>query len=196
MIKKILEDGKQFHIQQKETYTFDDVKSITEQYKAFVIKEAEKPISDKMTSLEESFKTASSEKEEFANSIKELKTKNEEDSKLIESLNSELKPFKELKVNEKANEYLKGLVAEGAEIDAFKAIEDKVKEITFEKDEDKSEKLQPILTELFESKPYFKKQKVATSDEQEAFVEKKGSDKSEGNTEKEYTGKNNITRRI
>ncbi len=189
MIKKILEEGKQFHIQQKETYTFDDVKNTIEQYKGFIIKEGENLINDKFTSLEEELKTANSEKEEFANSIKELKTKSEEDSKLIESLKDELLPFKEQTFNEKAKEFLKGLVAEGAEKDAFKAIEEEVKEMTFEDGEDKSEKLSPILDKLFENKPYFKKQETIVSDEEEVFEENKAK---ETIKEKEYTGENII----
>lgn len=192
MIKKLLEEGRQFYIPQKEQYSFADVQNIIEQHTGFIIKETDGKIGETISLLETSKKEFEAKLKDSAESLSLLNNEKTTLSEKLTALEGELAPIRLEKKHKSAQELLAGLVIAGAEADVYEKLEPKFAEVKFEDGEDitsRQSKVKPLIDDFIKERPYFKPVDTAPvipNDKPAVITETKG----EPQKESEFTGRN------
>lgn len=192
MLKKLLKENqnlgnRKFGFQNKESYTLSEVRDILDEHARYnvniyddIVEEYVSGLTsqtktelEKLTKLAEERAAKIVEVENSVGDVAKLKSQIAEYEGKVKSYEEELTPFRTEKRKATANELLKGLVASGAELDVYDQLADALKEVEFKEGEDKKKKISPLLTKVFEAKPYLKPVAEHKFDSDETFKQPK-----------------------
>lgn len=183
-IKELI-DGTKFHFQKKDAFTVDDVYAIEEQLRNKLAVEIDKAVQKEIANISGKAETNANKLTELNTLIETLRNEKAALEGKVTSYEKELEPVRLQKTQETAKSILGGLVVEGAEIDVYNTLSQKLQGEEFEKAEDKKAFVTPMLEEIFATKPYFKPVVAEPKSDDPSLIAKV----KEENKEPEFTGK-------
>lgn len=196
--------GVRFSFGNKDSYTRDEIYEIIDQHSNAIISNVGREVEREFEEFENSKKTwestLQSEKEKLSQFDKQLNEYKEKASSFETEIKQREEVINKYKTKEEvrtAQELLGGMVAQGAEVDAYKMLGSAIQEIRFESDEtidSRKEKIKPIVNGLIQTKRYLAPQ-GAEFDESGKLIISKNTAEDKGDSNEESQSSSSALRR-